>query len=137
MAEQPTIDRTDYGNDISTFVDGVPDLSEDVEIDGPVVVGEGVARALTMHRGSLFYARGRGFNVLDLVNHDPAPGELAREQELAKKEALAVEGVLDADVSITLLDRILRVKVDLITTSGARLQVAIGDAVSVLVLQDQ
>ncbi len=133
QAPTGVVDTTDSGNDISTFANGVPDLSDDILIEGPIVVGQGVARRLTMDRGALFYRTDAGINLLVLVNYDPAPGDLERWQELATKEALSVDGVQSAKTTITLVDRVLRVLVELVTIGGTRLQVIIDDAVQILV----
>jgi len=128
------VDTTDYGNDISTFVDGVPDLSDDVPVEGPLVVAQGVARRWTAKRGALFYAPETCTDALSFVNHDPTPAELGRLEEALAKEARAVAGVFRASVTVTLgEDRRLLIAGRITTTGGSQMQITIDEAGQVLI----
>jgi len=128
------VDTTDYGNDIDTFVDGVPDLSDDVPVEGPLVVAQGVARRWTARRGAIFYAPETCTDALSFVNHDPTPAELGRLEEALAKEARAVAGVFRASVTVTLgEDRRLLITGRLTTIGGSQMQITIDEAGSVLI----
>ena len=132
---QTAVDTTDYGNDVSTFADGVPDLSDDVEITGPIVVAEGVARRWTAKRSALFYAPETCTDALSFVNHDATPAELGRLEEALAKEARAVAGVFRVSVTASLIERRLVIAGRLTTIGGAQFAIAIDEAASVLISQ--
>ncbi len=127
----------DIGNDISIVrPDGTLGLDLTfTPITGSRVVAEGVLKRWISPRGSMFWARDAGVNVLTLRNGDHDRLTLERWKIALSNEAKKVDGVRSVVVTFTFStkDRTLQLKADIFTTAGkSSLLVGLGEASKVL-----
>ncbi len=108
---------TDFGTDISC----VTDLAADGHtVSGQRLVGEAVVRRWSTPRGGLLDDPDYGFSIIDYLNDDMSPADLAALQAGAEAEALKDTRVQSASVVATLAKGTgtLQIVAELVTALG-------------------
>ncbi len=130
-----------YGTDVSTFVrndEGAMDLDPFfVEISGPRVIAEAVARRWTSEKGSLFWDPDGGEDVRALLGSRFDPAEAVDLQATLSAEAEKDERVLRCSVLVTweLAARRVRIRAAVTPAEGPSFQFVMPvDAVTSAVL---
>lgn len=89
----------DLGRDLACVDDLSPDMRE---VTGRRCLAEAIARRYISDRGTLLGDPNYGFNLLDYMNADVGPTDIASLQSGAETEALKDERVVRANVVATL-----------------------------------